>query len=289
MLRYAPLVPQDTERRLVVEPATWADHAGRRPFLVEHGLADEPLLAHDAVCALADRLPEADVEMNTADLPAILDSDAVPVLDRRPGELARRIEELRRWMALSYIEQIGEYRALVDRCLADAGPAVAAWGGGMTKREGYIFLSAASSVTPAHVDHEHNFLLQIRGTKRVTIGSFEGGEEEQRALEGMHSGHYGRVRALPPDATTFTIEPGTGVYIPPRAVHMIENTGALSISLSLVWHTPELDRASLVYAMNAKLRRLGITPRPPGTSAAGDRVKSAAVTAWRGAQRLVRR
>lgn len=271
---------------LDVDPGTWSTHAGHRPFTVRHGLVDDPRLSHDALVAFAERIRPEDVETNQADLPPILDSDEVPEIDRSPAEVARDIETLKRWMAFSYIEQDPDYKGLVDACFDDAGPAVASWGGGVTKREGYVFLSSAASITPAHVDHEHNFLLQIRGTKKVTIGSFDGAEEEQRALEGMHSGHYGRVRSVPDDMQTFVIEPGTGVYIPPKAVHMVENTGSMSISLSLVWHTPLLTRASRVYAINAKLRRAGLTPRPPEQSAGIDRAKSAAVIAWRGLQRL---
>lgn len=272
--------------QLEVADAVWQEHAGVRPFKVRHGLVEDPRLTHEAVVRLAGMLPLEDVETNTSAMPTVFDSDDVPELDRSPAEVARDIEALQRWMALSYIEQVPEYRELVDGCLDDCGPAVRSWGGGMGKREGYIFLSAASSITPAHVDHEHNFLLQVRGTKKVSIGSFDGGEEEQLALEGMHSGHYGRVRALPPGMETFVLEPGDGVYIPPRAVHMIENTGAMSISLSLVFHTPALVRAGHVYALNAKLRKLGLTPRPPERSVAVDRAKSGAVLAWRALQRL---
>ena len=271
---------------LHIDEDEWLANAGRTPFLFTHELATDPRLAHDAVVDLAGRLKTEDVEINQADLPTVMDSDHVPELDGEPAQLARDIESMSRWMALSYIEQVPEYHEVVHGALQSAGPAVATWGGGMQKLEGYIFLSAPNAITPAHVDHEHNFLLQINGTKNVTIGSFHGGDEEQRALEGMYSGHYGRTRGLPDDARTFTIAPGQGVYIPPRAVHMIENTGAMSISLSLVWHTPELDRASRVYALNAKLRRLGLDPRPPERSALVDNAKSATVIAWRKLRRI---
>jgi hypothetical protein len=264
---------------LEIDPAAWSEHGNRSPFAVRHHLVDEPLLQHDAVVALASQLPETDVEMNVRELPNVFDSDDVPDLDRPPAEIAAGIEDLGRWMALSYIEQVPAYRDLVDRVLAsvpatpDTSP--------VTRREGYIFLSASNSVTPAHVDHEHNFLLQVAGTKKITIGSFDGALEEQRALEGMHSGHYGRVASLPPGMQTFVMQPGDGVYIPPRAVHMIENQGSTSISLSLVFHTPDLVRAMSVYAFNAKLRKLGLTPRPPGESPAVDQTKTAAVASWR--------
>ena len=42
----------------------------------------------------------------------------------------------------------------------------------MTEREGFIFLSAPGSTTPAHTDPEHNFLLQVRGPKEMNVGAF---------------------------------------------------------------------------------------------------------------------
>jgi hypothetical protein len=269
---------------VAVERAAWAADGDRRPFALRHGFADDPRLSHQEVSALAGRLPASSIEMNHADLDPLHDSDGVLPLDRPADAVARDIVALGRWMAIKNIEQLPDYRLLVDEGLdeADAGLGL---GAAMIAREGYVFLSAAASVTPAHVDHEHNLLLQVRGTKSVTIGTFEDPALEQAVMEGMHSGRYGRTGFPPHESRTFTLEPGTGVYIPPRAIHVVHNHGALSISLSLVFHTQSLERAARVYAVNAKLRRLGLHPRPPGRSVAVDRAKSGAALAWRSARR----
>lgn len=261
-------------------PEDWPANAGRAPFAVRHHLVDDPRLTHEAIVALSGRISVDDVEMTTKDLPVVMDSDHVPELDRAPSELARDIELLDRWMALSYIEQDPAYRELVDAVLDDVEAASADWAETMSKREGYLFLSAPGAVTPAHVDHEHNFLLQIQGRKRITLG-FAAPDVEARALEGMYSGRYGRSSALPEVTEQFVLEPGTGVYVPPRAVHTLENQDEISISLSLVFHTPALDQAANVYAFNAKMRRVGLRPRPPERSARTDAAKSAAVRSWR--------
>lgn len=88
------------------------------------------------------------------------------------------------------------------------------WREQISRPEGYIFLSPPGSVTPAHVDHEHNFLLQVEGTKTMTIG-FLDPDREERLLESMYDGHYGRTDALPDECESFVLEPGTGVYVPP--------------------------------------------------------------------------
>jgi hypothetical protein len=269
---------------VAVERASWITDGDRRPFELRHGYADDPRLSHQQLSALAGRLPASSIEMNHADLDPLHQSDGAVALDRPAEAVASDIVALRRWMAIKNIEQLPDYRALVDEGLegADAGLGL---GPAMIAREGYVFLSAAASVTPAHVDHEHNLLLQVRGTKSVTIGTFADPELEQAVMEGMHSGRYGRTGFPPHESRTFTLEPGTGVYIPPRAIHVVQNHDALSISLSLVFHTRSLERAARVYAVNAKLRHLGLHPRPPGRSGAVDRTKSGAALAWRSVRR----
>src|SRR5580704_10428627 len=84
-------------------------------------------------------------------------------------ETIRRIQEDHSWMVLKYVENDPDYRKLLDDCLNQirqlSEPIVA----GMCQREAFIFLTSPDSVTPFHVDPEHNFLLQIRGRKQVSI------------------------------------------------------------------------------------------------------------------------
>lgn len=272
-----------------MDRATWEAHEGRRPFALTHSLAGDDRLTQEAVIALADRIPTGNVEMNDSDLPTLFPDDDVPVLDRRPGELVERIIELRRWVALSYLESDPAMKALIDQCLDPIADMIGGFQGGMTGREGYIFLAPPGATTPAHLDFEHNFLLQIRGTKRVTVG-FVDPELEQRTLESMTGGGYGRLPTLPSETQEFLLEPGDGIYISPRLAHTIDTLGDdVSISFSLVFHTPWLKRGSRVHAANHDLRRLGLRPGPYGSSPIADHAKSSAVIAWRGLKTIGRR
>lgn len=233
---------------------------------------------------LATKLPTDRIEMNQGDLPEVLDSDDVPELDRPVGELVRDIVALHRWVGLHNIELDAPYRSLIDECLDPIEPLIQNFQGGMTSREGYVFLSPAKATTPAHVDYEHNFLLQIRGSKEVTVGRIAP-DAEQKLLESMHSGGYGRSSETPKEQQVIRLEPGDGMYIAPSLVHLVHTLDdELSVSLSLVFNTKSLERNARVFAANHHVRSLGLTPRSPGQSAASDRLKSGAVLSWRRAK-----
>ncbi len=268
---------------LELDRDAWTRDRGNLPFLIKHDYHLDPRLTHDRVSSLAGSLPAESVEMNLATLDVLHSVDGSEEFDLPPEHIARNVVALKRWMSIEHIEQDPEYKDLLDAGL-DAVADGLGLGDRMVGREGYIFLSASSSVTPAHLDHEHNVFLQIEGVKRVTIGRYSDEREESKVLEGMHSGAYGRTGFIPDDAQTFTLEPGDGVYIPPRGIHAVEVEDSLAVSLSLVFHTKDLLRAARVYAVNAKLRRLGLDPRAPGHSTAIDRLKSGGALAWRRAR-----
>jgi hypothetical protein len=72
-------------------------------------------------------------------------------------------------MVLKYVEQDDDYRALLHRCLAEVGVHSELLRPGMELMQGFVFISSAGSVTPYHMDPEHNFLLQVRGSKTVSL------------------------------------------------------------------------------------------------------------------------
>ena len=261
---------------LEIDPTTFSDAFGRTSMPVGHGLAGHELLTLDAIARLAQGLPEASIEHNLGDVPLVAADGQVRSLRDAPDEIVRTIEANGSWMVLKNVEQDPAYAALLDALLDQVKPMVGDREGGMQQREAFIFVSAPGSVTPSHVDPEHNFLLQIRGSKQMNVGEFDDLVVEQRELERVYAGGHRNIEQLPDSMRAFELQPGDGVYVRPDAPHFVVNGPEASISLSITWRTPSTRRSARVHRINGRLRRLRIAPTPPGRSVGRDKVKEVA-------------
>jgi ribosomal protein L16 Arg81 hydroxylase len=144
----------------------------------------------------------------------------------------------------------------------------------MIQREGFVFLSAPGSVTPSHIDPEHNFLLQIRGIKEMTVGEFPDERTRQLEIEQRASGAHRNLTYKPTDPELFRLEPGDAVYVPPHAPHWVQNGEEASVSLSITFRTPVTERVARASSLNARLRRLRLDPKAPGENETVDRAKA---------------
>jgi hypothetical protein len=238
---------------------------GRSPQPIRHHLAEHELLSVEAVAALADRLPAATVEHALAKGIGVVVPGGATTLDASPGEVARGIESNGCWMVLKHIEQDPQYKRLLDDALDEIAPLLPGGAEAMLRRQGFIFLSAPESVTPAHLDFEHNFLLQIRGQKTMHTGQFASPEDEQRELERSNSSAAHRNMEYAPEWTAeWDLRPGDGLYVPVGKPHWVQNGPTVSVSLSITWRSADGLRAEHVHAFNERLRRAGVSPRRPG-------------------------
>jgi hypothetical protein len=269
-------------RLLEIDAEEFRTHFASGSFAVRHRLTDHPLLSVEAVAQLADALPVKSVEHNTGKVAAVVGDRHVERLDLSPGEIARGIETNGCWMVLKNIEQVPEYHALLDELLDEVTPLVDTREGGMNLREGFVFLTAPNSTTPAHTDHEHNFLLQIRSRKHFHVGVFHDQDFHQRQIEKMYAGARNLDR-LPDDPQLYDLGPGDGLYVAPCAPHWVETLDDVSVSLSITFRTPVTERAAQVHAINRHLRRLRVRPSAPGRHRGRDRAKA---TAFKTLQRV---
>lgn len=262
---------------LHINRADFDANYGTTPYAVSHELVDHPLLTPERLAVLADALPVENVEHNLGNVDEFLPSGEAPRVDASPGEVARNIEENGSWMVLKHIEGDPEYAALLNTALDEVVPLVNARDGNMRQREGFIFLSAPNSTTPAHLDPEHNFLLQIRGTKNMVVGHFPDPDTQQRELERFYGGGHRNIPMFE-NPLDFPLGPGDGVYVPFNAPHLVRNGPTLSVSLSITWRTPQTLVVTKTHLANERLRRLGLSPAAPGKHELADKVK--AVTTW---------
>jgi hypothetical protein len=77
-------------------------------------------------------------------------------------------------------------------------------------------------------------------------------------------------------ATSYLLQPGTGVHLPVNAPHWVENADNVSISLSVNFQFKDSVRAN-VYRANYLLRKLGMKPTPHGQAPLRDAIKNQAV------------
>ncbi len=282
------------ERRpqlLELDKATFASKFNRDPFTVRHRLADHPLFALPRLIELARQLPAEHVSYNSGNVPVTTGLYKGPQTGLSIEETIRRIEQCRSWMVLKFVEDDPEYRRLLDDCLDEIRPMSEPVAPGMQKRQGFIFISSASSVTPYHMDPEYNFLLQVRGSKRVTIWNpADRSILSEKELEDYYSEREFQIafkEEYRAKAKRFSLAPGLGLHFPVTAPHFVENGDEVSISFSITFQTPASERRRFLYGANARLRELGFKPSPVGQSALRDSTKHIAFRAVRFAKSLL--
>lgn len=264
-----------------------------RPGLLDHGLRDHPLLTYEALESLALAMRPVDVEYNRADLPVGIDPGDVPSNELGITETIRGIETNGSWMVLKFIEQHSDYRALLHETLAEIAPVVEPVTGEMLKLEGFIFLSSPGAMTPFHMDPEHNILLQLKGSKAMTV--FPPDDEEMAPGEAHEAFHRGGHRNLAwrddfaARGRSFELTPGKAIYVPVKAPHFVRNGPDVSVSLSITWQSEWAFREQYARAMNAMLRRFGLTPAAPRRFPHQNHAKSLAWRAISKAKRAVGR
>jgi hypothetical protein len=164
----------------------------------------------------------------------------------------------------------------------------------MCYRGGWIFVTSPFAVTPFHMDHEHNFILQIRGTKTLYAwGPFDRAVISEQAQELFHEAHSRALVKWDEDfrarARIFELAPGQGGYMPSTSAHLVENGPEPSITMSFTYYTDSTRRRELLYRGNSRLRRLGLRPRPVGESGTRDRLLHAVLNGCHKTQSAVRR
>jgi Cupin-like domain len=260
---------------------------------LRHDLCRHPLLEIESLIALAQRLEPRGLVRTHSDAATAGSSfaDAPRLHPNLRGAAATLgdIAHAHAWMSLLNVQSDPVYRGLVDEVLNALKPMVESRDPGMCYRGGWIFVSSPGAVTPFHIDHEHNFILQIAGRKRLYVWDpFDREVVSETAQELFHDRHSREGvlwdESFRARARVFDLEPGDGGYMPSTAPHLVENGDGPSITVSFTYYTDATRRRELLYRGNAQLRRWGMAPTPVGASASRDDAKHAVLRAYVGAK-----
>ena len=266
--------------------AAFEAHYPEVPHKLEHGLDHHPLLELGALADLARRLPPESIECNLGDQP--IGVDGVP--EQLRDQVVETIQEIGTagcWVCLRNVEQQPEYAQLLTTILEEMRPQIERKTGPMVSPRSFIFVTSPGGVTPYHFDPEHNILLQLRGSKVMTV--FPAGDTAFAPDEAHEASQKGGRPELPwrdemaRHGIPFAIAPGEAVYVPVMAPHYVTNGAEVSISISVTWKSEWSYAEADARLFNATLRRIGIRPSAPGRWPRRNLVKA---YGWRALRKL---
>src|SRR5215472_4203237 len=256
----------------------------RRCFEFAHHLSGHRLFELPRLIELSKRLsqkPGGNLYYDDGQVRVNQRWDESPTTDLSVDETIRRIQEARAWVVLKRSEQDPEYRALLDECMAEIQSLL----GRDLKREMkgdevIIFITSPNRVTTYHIDRECNFLLQIHGDKRISVFDQTDrdilSEKEIERFWTVDNNAAIYKEQYQNRATVYSLTPGRAIHIPVNAPHWVQNGNNISVSLSVNFQFRETFPAN-VYRANFLLRKLGMSPAPPGQSRVRDAIKGFAM------------
>jgi Cupin-like domain len=273
---------------LLLDDDLFTAHFDRYPFKIAHNLVGHPLLQLPRLIQLASSLSQpilyfrGDHSINQVDT----GSDAKRTfVDRNlarpeltPVETLAQIESCRAWMQLRDVGADPEYAALLEQIIEEFRTPSERVASGLSAPRADIFVSSPGSTTPFHLDEEHNFLLQIRGSKKLSIA--DGFNSEVLSSERLRAYFRGSGELTPysghleQHSVHVDLRPGEGVHIPPCHPHWVQNGDEVSISLGILWFSDVTARRRHLYRVNGWLERAGLHPSVPGDSPVSDSIKS---------------
>jgi hypothetical protein len=279
---------------LVIDEDEFSAHFDRYPFKLRHALSSHPLLQLPRLVQLAEARGgdalyfRGDHRINQVDA-ATEDGKSRTFIDRklaRPklsaAETVAQIESCNAWLQLRDVAADPEYAALLEQIIEEFRPFAERVAPGLSVPRADIFVSSPGATTPFHLDEEHNFLLQLRGSKRLSIANgFDPEAVAPGTLRDFFHGNGELARYsehLEQHSVHVDLAAGEGVHIPPCHPHWVQNGSGVSISFGILWFSDVTARRRHLYRVNGWLERVGLHPPEPGEQRTLDALKALPVT-----------
>jgi hypothetical protein len=234
-------------------------------FSFTHSLYENPLFELDNLAKLSSRLPYT---YHSTSQPRIGSGWEASTARDLP-QVIMNISSTNALVMLRRVEQDEVFGPMLQRLQSElvslAGPKLEQ---DMLIGRATILISSPRRVTAYHMDHDTNFLLQIRGDKEISV--FDGSDRSlvtDPELEDYYAGNlnsaaYKEVRQK--DALLYPLRPGVGIHVPSHSPHWVQNNDSVSVSVSFNFDLRSLMRLGRVYKVNHFLRRAGFRPTSPG-------------------------
>jgi hypothetical protein len=258
----SPEILSDPERQF---PSTY----NRSTFMFRHGLSGHPLLQLSSLIDLAGRLEKYDG--------CYWSNGAVDVTDRwdkgvdGSQSLRKTLENIEINNSLVILKYVihdpiagGFFRDVLAMLMRLVGPEMA---DDVLVGRATILIASPRRITAYHIDQDLNYLLQIAGDKSFSVFNqndrmLTTDEELERYFGGDDSA-AGFKTDRQTEATVYDLRAGSGVHVPCMAPHWAQNGEQVSIAVSCNFDLASVQRLSLIYKTNGRLRSLGIRPRSP--------------------------
>ena len=213
--------------------------------------------------------------------------------DLSVAQMIERIENAGAWIILRNVHKYGGYDRLVNQCLdecqAFVDPSLRKQ---IEKRVGIIFVTSPKRIATYHIDRECSLLFQIRGEKEISVfDKYDRQvlpEEEIERFWTVDNNAAIYKELYQHRARIYRLKPGVAIHIPVNSPHWVKNSDNVSISLNVNFQFYDCALAN-IYRVNYYLRKLGVSPVPPGRFRIRDAMKGSAMSCAAGLYRSLKR
>jgi hypothetical protein len=244
-------------------------HYNRSSFMFQHGLSVHPLLQLSSLIDLAGRLEKYD-GCYWSNGPVNVTDGWDKGVDGSQS-LRKTLENIHVNNSLVILKYVIHdpiagpfFRDVLATLMRLVGPEMAE---DVLVGRATILIASPRRITAYHIDQDLNYLLQIAGDKSFSVFNQNDRmlitDEELERYFGGDDSAAGFKPDRQTEATIYDLHAGWGVHVPCMAPHWAHNGEQVSIAVSCNFDLASVQRLSLIYKTNGRLRGLGIRPRSP--------------------------
>jgi Cupin-like domain len=275
---------------LTMDAQQFVANFDRAPFKVSHQLVSHPLLQLPRLVELTQSLNRpvlffrGDHSINQVTdspdsaEPRTFEGRRLAGPEMSAAQVIEKIESAGAWMQLRNIGTEPHYAELLRQIIEEFREPAEHNAPGLSDPRMDIFVSSPGTTTPFHVDEEHNFLLQIRGSKKLSVANGSDpavfNNDQLRAYFKDDGELIRYSENLEQRSTHVELHPGEGLHIPAFFPHWVKNGDAVSISVGVLWHSDVTAHRRHLNRVNGWLERAGLPTAAPGEHPVVDSLKT---------------